>query len=252
MQQNAMKTIGILGGMGPMATVNLAGAIVENTLAECDQQHPPVIVDSNTRIPDRTAYLVGKSSEDPRVELLAAATRLEKSGAACIIMPCNTAHAFYEDISAKVSIPFLHMIEETAKWITEKYPVQKRIGVLATQGTYRANVYRDGLRKYGLTQVVPDQRGQDEVTRVIYEGVKANSFSFDFSGYQKVIEDLKAINNVEIVILGCTELSVAQKIHPMKGIFADPLQIIARAALKFAGASTVCASSFVPTQGKSN
>ncbi|MCK5516359.1 MAG: amino acid racemase [Desulfobulbaceae bacterium] len=234
-QQNGMKTIGVLGGMGPMATANLMQAIVENTRAECDQQHPPVIIDSNTRIPDRTAFLLGNTAEDPRPELLATAGRLKNSGVACIIMPCNTAHAFYDEIVEEAGIPVLHMIEETAKWITENFPEQKRIGVLATQGTYHANVYRDSLWKFGLTQVVPDQHGQDQVTKVIYDGIKAGNYSYDFSRYEKTIVELKRKNNVEVMILGCTELSVAQKYHPIEGIFADPLQIIARSAIKFTG-----------------
>ncbi len=237
-----MQTIGVLGGMGPMATVSLLQAIVENTRAECDQQHPPVIVDSNTRIPDRTAFLLGSTAEDPRPELLAAAGRLENSNVACIIMPCNTAHAFYDEIVQNSTVPVLHMIEETAEWITVKYPEQKRIGVLATQGTYHANIYRDGLQKFGLTQVIPGQHEQEEVTKVIYDGIKANNSSFDFSRYEEVITELRKTNDIEVVILGCTELSVAQNLHPVKGIFVDPLQIIARSAIKFVGGQVTFAS----------
>ncbi len=237
MQLNNMRTIGILGGMGPMATVNLAQAIVENTSADCDQEHPPVIIDSNTRIPDRTEFLLGKSSKDPRPELFAAAQRLEKSEVACIIMPCNTAHAFYQDIAENSSVAVLHMIEETARWIVDTYPDQKKIGVLATQGTYLAGVYKKALEKFGLIQVKPDQRGQDEVTKLIYEGIKANNYAFDYTGYEDTIRKLKEDDGVEVIILGCTELSVAQLHHPLEGIFADPLQIIARSSIKFVGAN---------------
>lgn len=230
-----MKTIGVLGGMGPMATVNLAQAIVENTLARCDQDHPPVIIDSNTRIADRTAFLLGLSTQDPRPEILAAAARLENAGVACMVMPCNTAHAFYPDIVAATRAEVIHMIEETAKWIATTFPTQKKIGVLATQGTYRADVYGRGLAKFGLIQIVPDQRGQEEVTRLIYDGIKANNLAYDYTGYDQAVARFRAEHNLEVVILGCTELSVAQRLHPLGGTFVDPLRVIARVLIEKAG-----------------
>jgi aspartate racemase len=237
MQQNCLKTIGVLGGMGPMATVELMTAIIANTLADCDQKHPPLIVDSNTKIADRTAFLLGKSNQDPRSELIAAAKRLTNSGVACIIMPCNTAHAFYTDIVENAGVPVLHMIEETAIWIVERYPDQKKIGVLATQGTYSADIYRTALEKFGLTQITPDKQGQEEITKAIYYGIKANNSNFDYSLYRQTISQMKERQGVEVFILGCTELSVAQRYHPLDEKFADPLQIIARSALEFVGAT---------------
>ncbi len=226
-----MKTIGVLGGMGPMATVDLARAIVENTLAGCDQQHPPMIVDSNTRIADRTAFLTGRSEEDPRPEIIKSIQRLEQAGAGCIVMPCNTAHAFYDEISAAAAKPVLHMPEETARWIAEHHPEEKEIGVLATQGTYAAGVYGDSLRKFGLAQVKPDDAGREEATRLIYDGIKANNYDYDFSGYEQAIKAFKRETGIKVIILGCTELSVAHAFHPIEGIYADPLQIVARAAI---------------------
>jgi len=235
-----MKTIGILGGMGPMATVNLTQSIVENTLAETDQQHPPVIVDSNTRIADRTAFLLGQSTADPRPEMLLAAARLDRSGVSCIVMPCNTAHAFYNDIAACTKAEILHMIEETARWICQNYPEQKMIGVLATQGTYSAHVYRAGLEKYGLEQVMPDKEGQREVTALIYQGIKAGRFNYDLTGYKKAIARMKESQGVRVMILGCTELSVAHRLHQIEGIFIDPLRIVARAAIERVGGRVTC------------
>ncbi len=235
-----METIGILGGMGPMATVNLTQAIVENTLADTDQQHPPVIVDSNTRIADRTAFLLGRSALDPRPEMLLAAARLEKSGVSCIVMPCNTAHAFYDDIAAGTKTEVLHMIEETACWIQKKYPGQKKIGVLATQGTYNANVYKAGLEKYGLEQIVPDMEGQMAVTSLIYDGIKANRFDFDMTDYRGAIDRMRNEHQVDVIILGCTELSVAHRLHKVAGIFADPLQVVARVAIERVGGRVTC------------
>lgn len=239
MKRTEMEIIGILGGMGPMATVDLARAVVENTLAECDQQHPPMIVDSNTRIADRTAFLIGKSDEDPRPEIIKSLRRLEQAGAGCIVMPCNTAHAFYKEIAAVATKPVLHMPEETARWIAENFPEEKEIGVLATQGTYSTNVYRDSLEKFGLVQVTPDSAGQEETTRLIYEGIKANDYAYDFSGYEQAVARFRRERNIKVIVLGCTELSVAHAFHPIDGIFADPLRIVARVAIKLVSGQLV-------------
>jgi len=239
MHGKVMGTIGVLGGMGPMATVSLTQAVVENTQARCDQEHPPMLVDSNTRIADRTAFLLGESDKDPRPELAKSAKRLEEGGAGCIIMPCNTAHAFYDFIAASTTIPVLHMIEETARWITRHYPGEKRIGVLATQGTYKAGVYSGGLERFGLSQVLPDAAGQQETTRLIYDGIKANNFAYDYTAYEQAITRLKRESGVKVVILGCTELSVAHRLHPVAGIFVDPLQVVARAAIRMVDGQVV-------------
>ncbi len=236
MDIQSLKTIGILGGMGPMATVNLMQTIIENTQAACDQEHPPVIIDSNTKVPERSSFLLGLSAQNPKHELVISAKRLENAGAACIIMPCNTAHAFYTDIAKAVNIPVLHMVEETVRWILRYYPEQKSVGVLATQGTYSANVYKDALEKFGLKQAVPDEKGQKIVTSVIFDGIKKNNYAIDFHAYEKVITQLQEENDVQVIVLGCTELSVAQNYHPLSGVFANPLQIIAREAIKFSGA----------------
>ena len=126
------KSIGILGGMGPLATVNLFKKIIELTDADCDQDNIRIYVDNNTSIPDRTAYILGKGS-DPRAQLIVSAKKLEQIGADFIIMPCNTAHYFYDDIAAEINVPFLNMIEETLKNIVEQ-SCSKKIGLLATEG----------------------------------------------------------------------------------------------------------------------
>jgi aspartate racemase len=110
------KILGIIGGMGPLATVNLFNKIVINTDAQNDQEHIHMLVDNNINIPDRTAFLLG-TGEDPTEELIKSAVRLEKAGADFLIMPCNTAHHFYEVIKEKINIDFLNMIEETVKFI---------------------------------------------------------------------------------------------------------------------------------------
>ena len=109
-----MKTIGIIGGMGPEATADLFLKIIRNTKAEKDQAHVPVLIDSNTAIADRTAAIL-TGAPSPLPELIKSAKRLEAAGAKYLMMACNTAHCFYNDVQAAVNVPLLHMPRETAK-----------------------------------------------------------------------------------------------------------------------------------------
>ena len=127
-----MKTIGIIGGMGPEASGDLFFKILRETDAACDQAHIPILLDSNTRIPDRTAAILSGGA-DPRPELIRSAKRLEQAGAEVLVMSCNTAHYFYEDIIKEISVPFLHMPRLTAEAVKEQG--MKKVALLATSGT---------------------------------------------------------------------------------------------------------------------
>ena len=162
------RVIGILGGMGPLATAELFRRIVEKTPAKRDQDHPRIIIYNNPKIPDRTAFILG-NGEDPRPELIESAKKLESWGADFIIMPCNTAHFFAETIQKAVKIPLVSMIEETAKLILEMG--LKKVGLLATDGTIKGLVYHRALLSHGVQIAVPGRRGQELVMRGIYEGV---------------------------------------------------------------------------------
>jgi aspartate racemase len=139
-----LKTIGILGGMGPAATVDLMNRIISMTDAECDQDHIPMLVDNNTRIPDRTdAILHGGASPVP--EMLASAKRLEAAGADFLVIPCHTAHYFIPQIADKIGIPILDMPTETAKLL--KIKGVNRASVLATDGTVQSDLYGAALER---------------------------------------------------------------------------------------------------------
>ena len=158
------KVIGILGGMGPLATADLFQKITLHTVAACDQAHPRVCIDSNTDIADRTAALL-HGGEDPVPEMIKSAKRLESIGADFLIMPCNTAHNYYEQVCEAVTIPVLHMIALTRDALKERGV--KCAGLLATDGTVQT-VFEDGL--YGTCVTIAHQgdlkttmRGLDEV-----------------------------------------------------------------------------------------
>ncbi|AAL81104.1 aspartate racemase [Pyrococcus furiosus DSM 3638] len=225
-----MKVIGILGGMGPLATVELFKRIVEKTPAKRDQDHPKIIIYNNPQIPDRTAYILGRG-EDPRPQLIWTAKKLEKCGADFIVMPCNTAHAFIDDIRREVGIPVISMIEETAKRIASLGI--KKAGLLATTGTIVSGVYHKELEKYGLEILTPTEEEQELVMKGIYEGVKAGNLDLGRNLLLQIARILEE-RGAEAIIAGCTEVSVVIKESDLRVMLIDPMNVIAEVAVKMA------------------
>lgn len=227
------KTIGILGGMGPMATYDLGIKIVENTRAENDQEHVPVIIDCNTRIADRTAAIL-KGGADPRPEMIKSAKRLEAAGADFLVMPCNTAHYFYDDICDAVDIPVIHMPREVASRLKEKQI--KKAAVLATDGTCQSGIYERALEEAGIEAVYPSDDMQKVIMSLVYDHVKAGNMEFSDLDIDGVVDDVKS-KGAEIMILGCTELPLAFDIIGETGLpTIDPTAELAKAAVLAAGA----------------
>jgi len=225
----AEKIIGILGGMGPLATVELFRRIVEKTPAERDQDHPRIIIYNNPKIPDRTAFILG-NGEDPRPELIDSARKLESWGADFIIMPCNTAHFFAETIQKAVSIPLVNMIEETAKKIEEMG--LRKVGLLATDGTIKGLIYHRALLSRGVQIAVPNKNDQKRVMEAIYEGVKAGNLEL---GRKLLLEVARKLERrVDGIIAGCTEVSVALKPDDLSVPLIDSLDVIAEKAVRLA------------------
>ena len=229
------KTIGIIGGMGPLATADLFEKIVGHTKAACDQEHLHVVIDSNTNIPDRTAALL-HGGADPLPELVKSAGRLEKMGADVLIMPCNTAHNYYDGIAAAVSVPVLHMVRLTAQALVERGV--KKAGLLATDGTVRTGIYQKSFAGSGVELLTPDEAGQRAVMEMIYQGVKAGDMAFDAQPARQALERLLAAG-AEVLILGCTELPLAVKLYGIALPAVDPTLELALEAIRFAGGETV-------------
>ena len=165
MQTQQNRTIGILGGMGPLATVDLFRRIVEMADSPNDQGHPRVLIDSNTNISDRTAAILNGGA-DPLPEMVRSALLLERGGADVLIMGCNTAHYFYPEICRFVHLPFLNMLEETAKAALDKG--FKSVGLLATDGTIRSGVYAREFEHHGIELLTPGPEGQTALMEMIY------------------------------------------------------------------------------------
>lgn len=223
------KTIGILGGMGPMATCDLMKKMIENTEATCDQEYPRICVDSNTNIPDRTAAIVGEG-EDPRPEMIKSAVRLLAMGADVIVVPCNTAHWFLPDVEKCVDVPILHMPRETAKELRAQ-GIQTA-AVLATDGTLYSGVYDRELKNLGITPIHPNAEDQKMIMSIIYDYVKAGK-SHPYQEKFVAMQERLIQQGAECMILGCTELSFvfSQSVTPLPVI--DPTTVLAKAAIRY-------------------
>ena len=230
---NGKRTIGILGGMGPLATADLFQKITLLTDAETDRDHIRVYIDSNANIPDRTAAILSHG-EDPVPEMASALRNLEKCGADCIIMPCNTAHYFLPRLQAMTEIPFLSILTAAADACRTQFP-GKTAGILGTTGTLSANLYQKALNQAGIPYVTPSESEQKALMRVIYNGVKAgkspDSYRADFL---TVLEGMLA-RGAEVFLLGCTELPLAAEALGITLPTVDPTAELAKAAIRFCG-----------------
>lgn len=233
--------LGIVGGIGPAATVDFMQKIVRNTPAERDQDHVRLIVDHNPQIPDRTANLVGNGT-DPTLALYSACKRLEENGASAVAMPCNTAHAYVERIQASLSIPIVNMLSETVRHIHTHCPGHTKVGLLATSGTVASRVYHEATRGRSFELLVPDPEHQTLVMDTIYgrEGVKAGCT--DGQCKQTLLKALEHLvkRGASVIILGCTELPLVLPEHPafeVAGrtvVLLDPTAILARSCVSLA------------------
>ena len=214
------KTIGIMGGMGPAATVDLMSRIISMTDAYSDQEHIPMIVDNDTRIPDRTEAILGRG-ESPAPEMLASAKRLEAAGADFIVIACHAAHCFVDDIKGKISIPIIEMPEETAKLL--KLNGVNRAAVLATDGTVQSGLFGHALERMGIQTVYPDEEQQKLVMSLVYDYVKKGRAVIP----DKVREEIAS-----------TEFPIAFSLMGLRSdAFVDPTIILAKAAIRMAGAN---------------
>lgn len=225
------KTLGIVGGVGPLATMFIGEMIVRRTKAAKDQDHVNSIITNNTRIPDRTAFIMGESEDNPVPVMIADMEKLTSIGAQIIIIPCNTAHTFYKELQQGTSVPVIHMIRETMKRAADDGA--KKVGILATTGTVTSEVYQQATKEFGLTPVLPDGATQKKVMSIIYDNVKAGKDA-DRATWRD-IESYMEAQGCDRIVLGCTELSIVRKEMDLADIYLDSLIVLAEAAIQSCG-----------------
>ncbi|MGD9064928.1 MAG: amino acid racemase, partial [Desulfobacterales bacterium] len=162
------KTIGILGGMGPEATLDCFAKIIKNTPAQRDQDHLRVVIDSNPAVPDRTAAIV-EEGPSPVPMIVEGCHALEKAGADFIIIPCVSAHFFLAEIQKQVDLPIISIFDAVAENIIRDYPQIKTVGLLGTTGTVKGGLFQKRLAREKIKTVVPDETVQSTIMSAIYD-----------------------------------------------------------------------------------
>ncbi len=224
------KKLGVIGGMGPLATALFMGLVIEMTDAHQDKEHICMDIVNTPAIPDRTDYILGKSEDCPVEEILSIKKELESRGAEVLAMPCNTAFYFYKEL-IKEGLPIIHPVEETA--ICLKDAGIKCAGILATDGTVQTELFQEGLKECDIEAVIPDEVHQKLVMSMIYDDVKA--------GKPIAPDKIKAVEKhlkergAQVLILGCTELSVAKRNGLVGSGYLDTLEVMARKAVSECG-----------------
>ncbi len=227
------KTIGILGGMGPLATADLLIKITTATAADSDNEHIRVYIDCDCAIPDRTGAIL-HGGPDPVPEMTSALRNLEKCGADCIIMACNTAHYFLPRLQALTDTPILDMIAITAERCAALYP-GKTAALLGTTGTLQTGLYNHALERAGIPYLLPDEEHQQWLMHLIYDVVKATRpMQPEEENWSRLLADLRE-RGADYFILACTELPIAANTLQDEGPFVDPTAELARAAILFCG-----------------
>ena len=219
--------------MGPLATADLFRKIVLLTDAARDNDHVRVYIDDNASIPDRTAAILSGGA-DPLPAMTDSLRKLEACGADCVIMPCNTAHYFLPRLQALTELPFLSMLEATAKACAARFP-GGTAAVLATKGTLAAGLYQAALEREGVPFLLPDGAEQDALMRVIYDGVKAGKGPEDYRADMESVVETLAARGADYFILGCTELPLAAQALSLPQPTVDPTAELAKAAIRFCG-----------------
>lgn len=220
---NIQKIVGIIGGMGPSATVDLMNKIITNTPAARDQDHLHILVDNYPQIPDRTDAIMG-NGKNPAPFIIEAAQRLQNAGADLLVMACNTAHYYFDAVQQSVQIPILHMPRETAYFLHNHY--FKIAGLLATDGTVQTGLYKQSCAEYGIEVLVPDQLMQEKVMQGIY-AIKGGELEQGLLLLSAAASSLRE-KGAQVIIGGCTEIPLV--LHDI----IDPTEVLAKKVIEMA------------------
>ncbi|HOG17189.1 MAG TPA: amino acid racemase [Syntrophales bacterium] len=228
------KTIGVLGGMGPEATEAFFLRVIRATKVRRDQDHLRILIDSNPKVPDRTAAIRGEG-ESPLPMLIEGARGLQKAGAGFIVIPCVTAHYFLEPLRRKVRIPILSIVDEVVGHVRRRMRGLRRIGLVATSGTVDTGLFQKAFGAAGIEVLLPDGRTQkNKVMAAIYgrRGVKAAGPSEESKAL--VVAAARALTDrgAQAVLAGCTEIPLVLKDGDLSVPVVDSLDVLARAAVR--------------------
>ncbi|MCM1326242.1 MAG: amino acid racemase [Bacteroidales bacterium] len=226
-----MKKLGVIGGLGPMATAYFLQLVIQMSDAKTDQEHIETIIHSRPQIPDRTRYILGLSGDNPMPLMVQTGKGLVGQGAEVIAIPCITAHFFQKQLEKEIGVPIVNAIEETALQL-EAAGIDKA-GILATDGTIQSGLFQETLEKHEIRCILPDEKGQKQVMRLIYEDIKSGN-PIELSLFKEVSGQLFR-KGAQAVLLACTELSLIKRDYGVGAGFLDVMEVLARKSVLSCG-----------------
>lgn len=226
------KTVGVIGGLGPIATLDFFDRILKRTKAVREQDHLRLIIDNNTKIPDRNAYKRGEGPS-PGPALASAARALQDAGAEFIVMACNTTHAWEAEIRAAISVPFISIIEETTKVVADLNP--EGAGVLAVDACLSSNLYQEALTKRGVKPVLLPADSQRTFMELIYR-IKGGDTGETVKRSMATLARKLEAQGAEVIIAGCTEIPLVLTADDIDGELVNSTDVLVERTIVFAGA----------------
>ena len=203
-----MKTLGIIGGLGPMATAYFMELVTGMTDVDCDQKHIPIVLQSIPQTPDRTSYILDH-----------------------LAIPCVTAHYFYRELCRQIDLPIISLLEKTADYFRTEGVDE--VAILATSGTVMSKIIQQELGKKHIQTLLPDERQQQKIMEIIYKQIKAGR-SVEIEEFEQIGTQLQQ-RGAQKLLLGCTELSLLKRDFTLNQAYADVLEILASAVVTYNG-----------------
>jgi len=236
------KVIGVLGGMGPEATLYLYKELIAQTPARSDQEHLRVIIDSNPKVPDRTQAIL-HGGESPVPVMAAGAAALERAGADFIVIPCISAHFFLKELRERTSLPVLSVFDVVAEYIVENHPGADTLGLLGTTGTVQGGHFQERLSRVGRQTLSPEPGDQLRIMSAIYDikdslcGRTRKEIASEVGAVARRLVDRGA----QGIIAGCTELPLVLEPAEVPVPVFNSIKLLARAAIIAAGRNPAAA-----------
>ena len=219
----SLLTVGVLGGMGPAATVDFMDKLIKATGAEKEQDNLRLLVDCNPHVPDRNTAAIEGIHPGPVIAEMAAG--LERQGAQFVVMACNTAHAYEADIRAALTVPFVSLIAESAAALVKRHPAAKRVGLLAGTGCLQARLYQDALVSRGVEAVLLDEAAQQRFMTLLYQ-IKRGDSSDAARAEMRALADVLIASGAEVVIAACTEVPLVLSAGDIAVPLLDTTQVL--------------------------
>ena len=225
------EILGVIGGLGPGATAHFMNLVIDMTDVKTDQEHLPMIVYNMPFIPDRTAYILDNTKENPLPKMLEVGKTLCAQGVSRIAVPCVTAHYFMDELEAGVDVPLINGVRETVAYLKEQGIA--KVGIMATDGTIRSGIFHKELEKQGLVAIAPSAGAQKDVMHLIFNNVKAGKPA-EMDRFFTTTKDLRE-QGAQAIILGCTELSLIKRDEKIGPGFIDAMEVLARQSVLSCG-----------------